>query len=222
MKDRDKLIIAIGAVLLIIVVAVGGTFAFWSWTSSTAQQTNVQFVVSGDTLEGQLYANLDGGGATPFTNLAPVSSCTNSTYAMKKELTLNYANETTNAAHIYATLSLSDFTTKHGTPSPEALAHLHYAVTTGEASSCTDNVVSGMSGVFTSTADGALFTNVDLLGNAIAAGTTRQEKTFYLWVWMDSGYTTLNTGSEITDPMQDISFNLTWSGTITNENVVTG
>lgn len=218
MKDRDKLLIAIGAVLLIIVIVVGGTFAYWSWSTSDAQQTNVSFTVSGDTLEGQLYANLDGGGETAFTNLAPVASCTNSSYAMKKKLTLNYANATTNPAHIYATLSLSDFATPHGTPTSEDLAHLHYAVTS-TATNCATDVVTGMSGVFTSTTDGTLFTTVDLLGGqAIPAGTsTEQEKELYLWVWMDSGYEFTNEGSAITDPMQDISFNLTWSGTITNE-----
>lgn len=215
MKDRDKLIIAIIAVLLIIGIVGGATFAYWSWASNTTQQTNVSFTVSQSALEGQLYANLDGGGETTFSNLAPVSSCTDSTYAMKKTLTLKYKNATANPANIYATLTLSDFEIKHGSLQGNELSHIRYAVT-DSPSSC-DAPISGMSGTFTATS-GALFSEKNLLGTSIPANTTtEQTKTLYLYVWIDDAYEHTNYGDDIDDPLQNMSFNLTWSGNITNE-----
>jgi len=222
MKEKNKLIIAIVAVVAIIVIVVSGTFAYWTWLSSDEQQTSVSFTVSGEALQGQLYANLDGGGAETFDNLAPVSSCTNSSYAMMKTLSLNYGNKTANAANIYATLTVSNFQSPYGIPDKDAMSYLHYAVTTSPTN-CSTGVVT--EGTFT-TADaaitsGPLFTDVNLLGGPISTDTDDTTIPLYLWVWIDgneeNGYEHTNIGDVISDPMQDISFDLTWSGTITNE-----
>ena len=72
MKDRKKLIIAIVAVLIIIVLVGGATFAYWTWVTNTAQQTNVSFVVNQSNLEGDMYATLEGGnGTTDVTAIKP-------------------------------------------------------------------------------------------------------------------------------------------------------
>jgi len=214
MKERNKLIIAIVAVLLIIIAVGGATYAYWSWSSTTAQKTNVTFTVNQSTLEGQMYAKLDGGGATTINNLAPVSSCLNSTYAVKVPVTLKYKNATTNPAFIMADLTISSFSAPHGTPDSDDLKHLHYALTTS-SSSCTSDLIK--SGTFSATS-GTLISDNGLGTGTIAANTTtEQSKTMYLYIWIDSAYTHTNTGSAITDPLQDISFTLTWSGTISNE-----
>lgn len=209
MKDRNKLLIAIAAVLVITIIVVSGTYAFWQWTSNSSQQTSVTFTVPQAT--DLLYASLDGGGSSTVSNLAP-AACTNSTYAMKKTVVLNAYNQTTQAANVYATLTLSGFTAPHGTPTTE-LSNIHYALTTS-GTSCTTDVVTGTTGTFSSTS-GALFT--DAVIKTVAANTnTLTPTTYYLWVWIDPSYAGTNTGSEITDKLQDISFTLTWSGSINN------
>ena len=88
MKDRKKLIIAIVAVLIIIVLVGGATFAYWTWVTNTAQQTNVSFVVNQSDLEGEMYATLEGNGTTTATNLKP-ATC-NGSNAIVKTITIKY------------------------------------------------------------------------------------------------------------------------------------
>ena len=73
MKDRKKLIIAILATLTIIVLVGGATFAYWTWVTNTAQQTNLGFVLEDEDLEGKMYATLEGNGTTTATNLKPAT-----------------------------------------------------------------------------------------------------------------------------------------------------
>ena len=107
MKERNKLIIAIIAVALIVIVVVGATYAYWQWTSNSAQNTAVTFTVPNK--DAQLSASLKGGGSTTVNNLAP-AACTNSTYAMMKPLLLTYANNTDQTARVKATLTITSWT----------------------------------------------------------------------------------------------------------------
>ena len=54
MKSKEKLLMAIIAVTLIIVLVGGATFAYWTWRSST--NTSVTFTVQGGSI------TIDGGG----------------------------------------------------------------------------------------------------------------------------------------------------------------
>lgn len=224
MKERNKLIIALVAVALIIVAVVSATYAWWTWTTNSSEQTTVSFTVpDGSTL---LNASLNGGTLT-VDKLAPVSSCTNTHgYAKKATVILTYTNNTTAAAKIYGTLKVTNFTSPHGTPTATDLSHLHFALTTS-SSSCTSNFVDGKQSAQTAATgtfsgktanNSALFTDLELKSN-ITAGTTNGTQTMYLYVWLDGDYSyTQNVGSgNVNDPMEDISFTLTWSGTITNQ-----
>ena len=226
MKEKNKIIIAIAAIALIIIIAGGATFAYWYWETATNEETTINLVIPGypgddeDATPGDPdvpYPIAQLTGATQnITNLIPVASCTDSTYAIKKELTLIYSNNTDNEAIVRGTLSVSNFNSPHGTPDSTDLSHLHYAVTTS-STSCTSNAVTGASGTF-GTTNGALFSNVTLLSGINAYTTAAQQQKYYLWVWIDSGYTHTNVGSGVVnDPMQDISFDLTWTGTISND-----
>lgn len=215
MKERKKIIIALIAVTLILIIAGGSTFAYWYWTTATNEQTAVNLIVNDAYIQNQLNATISGA-TQNITNMIPVASCTDSTYAIKKEITLTYKNDTDNEAIVRGTLTVSDFTSPHGTPNTSALGHLHYAVTTS-ATNCTTSVVTGASGTF-GTTNGALFSNVPLKSGIPAYTATSQTQTYYLWVWIDSDYYHQNVGSgTVSDPMQDLSFNLSWSGTISNE-----
>ena len=216
MKDRNKLILAIVAVVAIVVIVGGATFAYWTWITADEQQTAVQFKV-----EVGLDAELVGGAATNITDLAPVSGCTASDHVAKLPLTLNYKNETTNGARVNATLTLSNFESPNGTPSTEDLAHLHYALTTSDAS-CTTDAIEGATGVFTATS-GTLLNDV-LIKNDITfkAPDNIGSQDYYLWIWLDKDYGHQNIGNTNSDPMQNITFTLTWSGQINNDVTITG
>jgi hypothetical protein len=222
MKERNKLIIAIVAVVLIVVVVVGATYAYWSWSTNSAQATTIEFTVP--TKDSQLSASLAGGGTTTVSNLAP-AACTNSTYAMKKAVVLTYKNLTTQAAQVKATLTVSNWNQPHtGTL---RLSNLHYALTTGTAGG--DNCNSGTNRTLVAGGTNSAFVTSGALPNGsnytglnntvildVPANTAETSKTYYLWVWLDAGDNGSNTGATVTDPMQDITFKLTWTGTIEN------
>jgi len=214
MKEKNKLIIAIISVMMIIVVVIGATYAYWQWTTNTTQQTAVEFTVP--TKDAQLSASLNGGATTTVSNLAP-AACTNATYAMKKAMTLTYKNLTTQTASVKAKLTVSNWNQPHtGTL---RLNKLHYALTRGSdaGGDCTAGtnrtlVAGGSDSSFVTS--GALINNIEIL--SVPANTEEDTETYYLWVWIDSSDNGLNTGSTVTDPMQDLSFTLTWTGTISN------
>lgn len=213
MKENKKLIIAIIAVIAIIIVVFGATYAYWSWQENTSERTLVNLTVP-DSTE-QLSALIDGGTMT-VSNLAPTSSCLNSNYASKSTVILTYTNNSDTVAKITGNLTVTAFNAPHGTPGATTdLSHLHYALTTNP-SSCSANLIT--SGTFTNkgTVGARLFVNQPLQNN-IPVGTTDATKTMYLYVWLDSGYEYIVSGTEgITDPMQDLTFTLTWSGNISN------
>mgnify|MGYP007056198665 CR=1 FL=1 len=214
MSERNKLIIAIIAVISIIIVVVGATYAYWQWNTNTNEKTNMIFTVP--TQDSQLSASLEGGETTTVANLLP-AACTNTTYAMKKEMTLTYKNLTTQTASIKATLTVNDWTQPHsGTP---MLGKMHYALTMGsmageDCAAGTNRVLvtGGVRSTFVSS--GNLIDNVEIL--SVAPNTDETTETYYLWVWVDSSYEGTNTGNTISDPLQDLTFTLTWTGTITN------
>ena len=214
MKERKKLIIAIISVVLIIIAVIGATYAYWQWTTNSAQQTAVEFTVP--TKDAQLSASLNGGATTTVSNLAP-AACTNATYAMKKAMTLTYKNLTTQTASVRATLTVSNWTQPHA--GTLRLNNLHYALTRGSAAGgdCAAGtnrtlVAGGSTSSFVTS--GALINNIEIL--SVPANTAQNTETYYLWVWLDSEDDGANTGSAVTDPMQDLSFTLTWTGTISN------
>ena len=209
MKERNKLIIAIIIVIAIIAVVVGATYAYWQWQTSSEQQTDVSFTIMSS--GSQLNATLIGGGTTAISNLAP-AACTNATYAFKKEITLNYTNLTSQAAKVNATLTVSGFNQPHS--GSLDLSKLHYVLNTSSANCTSATVLSG--GTNSSfVKNGALINNLKI--KDVPANTSSGSQKYYLWVWIDKNYTSMNTGNTISDPMQDLTFKLTWSGSITNQ-----
>lgn len=219
MKEKNKLIIAILTVAIIIGAVVGATYAWWLWTTNTAQQTTVNF-----TVDPGLTASIDGGTIT-VTKLAPVTSCTNGTYATKAPITLNYSNKSGATAVVKGTLTVTTFTVASGrnsfrTGTDPDLSHLHYALTTSN-SSCTTGAISGATGTFNGkNTTGSKLIDDATLKSGITTGTTNGTQSLYLYVWLDKDYTFTNVGtgnSTIKDPMQDLTIVLTWSGRITNQ-----
>ena len=214
MNERNKLIMAVVAVMMIVAVVVGSTYAFWQWSTNSSQSTTVNFTVP--TGDQQLSASISGG-TISVSRLAP-TACTTAkhAYAMSQPLTVTYKNQTTQTASLKATLAVSGWTQPHtGTVD---LSKLHFTLSKGSSagSNCTSGTIvkGGSSSSFVST--GNLINNEEIL--SVPANTAETSETWYLWVWIDSSYSGGNSGSAVTDPMQDLSFTLTWSGTISNQN----
>lgn len=219
MDERKKIIISIIIVILIAVVVVGATYSYWSWVTSNNEQTNVMLSVpSGSTL---LKATLDGG-MISVSNLAP-TDCGNTTYSSKSTITLTYTNKSSTTAFINGILTVKDFTKPHGStsgtikPTITDLGYLRYSLRIGDTS-CSDGteLASGnFADIYNNTT--AVILNNGVLEKNIAPGTTNETKTLHLYVWLDKDYEYKNIGSNtVADPMEDLSFTLSWSGSIDN------
>lgn len=206
-ENKNKIIISIIAVLLIAAIVAGGTYAYWSWSSNTAQRTNVTFTVDAPNMS----ASIDGSGSSTVASLAP-TTCTNSTYAMKKAVAITYTNGTSVAAKLTANLKVSSVKAGISTPANTAaqLGKLNYALTTSSTSCTTGAVKTGNFMNILSAGSTVLTLDIN-----VPANTAETTSTYYLYVWLDSTYTHENVGSTNSDPMQNLSITLQWDGSMT-------
>lgn len=226
---ENKTILSILVVVLIIAVVVGGTFAYWSWSTNTAQETAVTFQVSGGSL------TIDGGGNITASDvnggklLAP-AACTNTTYAIQRKVKITAVNETATAMTATVNLKVASLTAAHGTLNDTNKGNIkialvpsdstnHAKTTTWLGCTATGNQSKTMSGISTGS-------TINLIGpsqssnsfkiTVPANGTTNNY--YELYVWIDPSYTGETTqGNNVTDPLQDLTLNLTWDGSMTNE-----
>lgn len=219
--DKKKLIGAIIGIIAFGALITGATFAWWTWTSDTANDTVVAFnVVDGSN---KLKATLDAT-QTTFNGLYPTDSCTStSNGAQMVPITLYYLNNTKLPATISATLTLKTLTPGHSGSLTEAMkASIHWALSTS-STSCTSGAL-GSGTLEEKTVNDALYTgNLGLANIPASTNTTMQTQQLYLYVWIDGN--AMNTGnignSVVNDPMQDMQISVTWSGTINNVPVQT-
>lgn len=224
MKERNKLIIAIVAVAVIIVSVGGGTYAFFTWVTNTSQRTNVSFTVNQTTIEGDLNAQIVGNAnASSLDATLKPASCTSSGNAIIKTVPITYYNSTVQAATVTATLKVTAFNLRSASYKPTStdLGYLKYALTESSTNCTTSAVQTGtFSGI---TFSGAAGSNLPytLFDQTITAPANMSEavtKTYYLWIWLDSTYSHQNEGSVNSDPMQGFTINVEWSGTIAQNN----
>lgn len=211
MEDKKKLILAIIAVVAIILAVGGATFAYWSWQTNTAQRTNVNFTIINPNASGDMTARIDGNGTSTVTGLVPTNNCAGSN-ALVKTVPIYYKNNTINRAKITVNLTLSGLTAGNVAIDYSKLSYIKWAITT-TSGNCTSNPAAhGDFGVVTSTAAKTLAT----LEHTINANVTTETNlvTYYLYVWLDSSYNHTNEGDNNSDPMQNLSFQLEWSGTM--------
>lgn len=195
-ENRNKVIISITIVALIIALVSGGTYAWWTWISADEDDTAVNITVKGMTMI------LDGGGNITAQNLVP-TSCTSTTYAVQRTITYSVTNPTTIAAT--ATIQLQPTTL----PTQLKNAKVMWKLTT--AANCGGTQVGN--GTFSSASTS---TPIDLTTVAVPANTTTAlTGTYYLSIWLDSTYTgTTNVGDTVNDTIQDKSMTLELTGEI--------
>ena len=91
--DKNKRIIIIVSITILILSIVGGTLAYWSWRTTDAQKTNITFTITSD-----FSCSADGGGdiTSSSINLVPtvVNSTTTGNY-IKREIKVTPTINTT-------------------------------------------------------------------------------------------------------------------------------
>ena len=189
-KD-NKYLIPIMLIVGVIIWIMGGTLAYWNWQSSTGQKTEVTFTVGSD-----FSCGINGGGSitTRDRRLVP-TDCTNSTYAIKKEVTTSITNTGSSAVKMNLNLKVDHIDTAFSESE-----NLRYALTT-ESNSCTAGIIS--TGTFTSKSDGD---EIALLHNVTQTGT------YYLYVWLDK--------AETNSATMDKNLDLSLTGDCTNNEEV--
>ena len=191
MKNRK--IITIFLILTIIFTLSGGTLAYLNWRS--ASNTAVTFMV-----EAGFSCTADGGGniISSQVMLAP-SSCTNSTYAIKRTVKVM---PTVKSGKMYMDLWLNINKLDTGLKNSD---NFKYVLSTS-STSCTTGVVA--SGNF----KGKTVNDRVILLNGIEY-TQTQTETYYLYVWLDSA-------EESTETMNQ-TFNLSLGGECANNKAIT-
>lgn len=203
-NDNQKLLVTIIAVALIIAIIGGATFAYWSWQSNNAQKTNVTVEVEGATF------TIVGNNITN-TGMYPTADCDGAGALVGDVATVTIVNET--ESPMTASLKLrASLTKKQGTLDATNKGKLNWAVVdTTAGTTCETTTYKGTLANVTTNTD------IDTGISFVAAGTTRgaepvtTTKTYRVYVWLDSSYTYTNSGSTVSDPMQDLTISVKWS-----------
>ena len=185
MKDRK--VISILIVLGVIFTILGATLAYWSWSSTNAQKTNVTFTIGAN-----FSCSANGGGNITNTNYFVPTTCTNSTYAIKREITTSITNNSGEPVYMDMWLNINSI----GTGLSQS-SNFKYALTTSN-SSCTTGVVS--EGTF----QGKVANDKIQLLNQVTTAST-----YYLYIWLDAAETSSSTMNQ--------SVSLSLGGECTNE-----
>lgn len=204
-KETNKLLISIIAVALIIAIIGGATFAYWSWQSNTAQQTNVNVSVAGGNL------TISGGNVTN-TGMYPTSDCDGTGALVGGTATVTAVNQTespmTVKLFIRGTLSA-----KQGSLTTTNKGKLNWAVVQVASSTATPSDNTCKTGAIASGTLTNVTTNTDINTGITftAAASTTTTKYYKLYVWLDSTYSFTNSGSTVSDPMQNLTISVKWS-----------
>ena len=176
----------------IILTLLGGTFAYWSWSSTQAQQTAVTFTVaSGFT------CSADGGGDITSNDVELIPAhCNNSNYAIKRTVTVNPTITDSNT-DVSLTMWLNVVSMGSGLRNSD---NFKYVLTKNE-NDCTNAVTQG---TFKNVADGG---TVPLLTSKTYEETSTD--TYYLYIWLDY--------AEESDSTMNQTFHFTLGGTCTDE-----
>ena len=190
---ENRRVITIFIVLSIIFAILGGTLAYWSWISDNTQKTNVTFTVGAN-----FSCSADGGGNITNTNYFVPTDCTNSTYAIKREITTNITNSGSNPVYMDMWLNINSIGSGLSNSN-----NFKYALTTS-GTNCTTGVVS--QGNFNGKQAND---KIGLLSEVTTANT------YYLWVWLDAVETSQSTmnqsvslslGGECTDQAPNYTY----------------
>lgn len=178
-NNVSKIIIAIIAVLFVVAIVVGSTFAYFQWTTAENQQTAVNITIEQNSITMHIEPE-----QIVFSGLKPTANCSNGDAYGDALITV--VNNTQTLA--IPSLKLSAKVTKggSGTLTSDALSHIHYAVASiATTKNASGNAVKGttVTGTCSSpitaevNSNNTIFTNNDL----IATGTFANVSTAGAW-----------------------------------------
>ena len=176
MNNRNKILIVVITLIIVFGVIAGGTYAWWSWASSDAQKTVVNFTATQD-----FTCSADAGGtiSSESITVAP-TDCDDQNHAIKRIVNVYPTVTGSNPVYLYMNLKVDAISS-----SLAATQNFKYALTT-DANSCSTGVVN--QGNFSGATVG---TQKLLLKNKQYTTTTTD--TYYLWIWLDAAETNNNT-----------------------------
>lgn len=208
-NDTKKILITLAIVILIIVIIGGATFAYWSWETNTAQRTNVTVTVEGATL------TIVGNNITN-TGMYPTTECDGTAALVGDVATVTADNDTESSMQVALKLRVSLYA-PNGTLNSTNKGKLNWAIVdTSTTATCASPTKSG---TFTSVTHATLssafpnttYTDIDTGETFIVSALSEISKTYRVYVWLDSTYEYTNTGSTISDPMQELQISVKWS-----------
>lgn len=182
---NNKIIFAVLCIFALGFIFIGGTFAYLSWQTSEEQKTNVVFSVGSG-----FQCAVDGGGDLNSSQVVLIpANCTDSNYAIKREIVVTPAlfyDDLTISMDLWLDINMISTGLSNS-------GNFKYALTTS-STSCTQGVIS--SGNF----------NGKVAGNTVSLISSKQysstvSETYYLYIWLDSAETSIQTTSQSFDFM---------------------
>ena len=193
--DKNKKIIIIVSITILILSIVGGTLAYWSWVTNTNQRTNVTF-----TLASGYSCSADGGGNINSGEKVLIPTLVSNEYAnnyIKRTVTVSPTIDTMGKT-IYMDLWLDIKTLGAGLSNTN---YFRYAFTTSSTSNTTGVVAEG-------TFNGKTAGDKVMLLDAQSFSTSTTD-TYYLWIWLDI--------NEEDESVMEQSFSLSLNGSCTDK-----
>ena len=192
MTNRQKLFIIMIITATIICLIIGSTFAYWTWSTSSAQATTVAF-----TVERGFSCSADGGGILTSSNVQLMpADCANSEHAIKRTVKVSTTQDSGKTIYLDMNLKVNSIGANLA-----ASENFRYALTTN-STSCHHSVIA--EGNFV----GATANTEKMLLSAERYTASTANDTYYLWIWLDKEETNLNTMNQ--------TFNMTLSGSCTD------
>ena len=174
-----KKVLKILIISSLIFTIIGSTFAYLTWQATTSERTEVTFTVTND-----FSCAADGGGdiTSSDVTLFPCE-CTNSTYAIKREIKVTPTINTPISVYMDLWLDINELGT--GLSNSD---NFRYALTTN-SDSCANPISSG-------TFKGKTAGDKVTLLNKMSYLET-MTNTYYLWIWLDKEETSSDTMNQV-------------------------
>lgn len=176
---KNKIRILLIAIMLIIGIVAGGTYAYYIWYSPEGQKVNIGFTAAPNlSCSAQVVDKVSASAAS----IIP-TDCTDSTKAshvIKKEITTTVNGQ--GVAYTDMWLNVNEIGTYLASSK-----YFMYSLTT-DGTNCNSGIVSKGNFKDLTVGDKVYLLESEKSNNATAADTTK--KTYYLWIWLDKEETT--------------------------------
>ncbi len=193
MTGKQKMFIIMIVAATITCLAIGSTFAYWTWSTSSAQATTVSFTVASG-----FSCSADGGGNITSSNVQLMpSDCTNDEHAIKRTVKVKTVQDSGKTIYLDMNLKVNSIDANLA-----ASENFRYVLTTN-STSCRHSIVA--EGNFV----GATTNTEKMLLKSERYTASTSNDTYYLWIWLDKKETNSNTMNQ--------TFKLSLTGSCTDQ-----